>query len=65
MGGIVWKHGCIFTTADIPLCHTLDYIYRIYGKKKLDFFKDDFDVQTSVVINKKGLVHDTLGGYYE
>ena len=42
-----------------------DYIYRIYGKKKLDFFKDDFDVKTSVVINKKGLVHDTLGGYYE
>ena len=42
-----------------------NYIYRIYGKKKLDFFKDDFSVKTNVVINKKGLVHDTLGGYYE
>ena len=40
------------------------YIYKIYGKKKLDFFKDDFDIKVNVVINKKGLVHDTLGGNY-
>ena len=41
-----------------------NYIYKIYGKKKLDFFKDDFDIKVNVVINKKGLVHDTLGGNY-
>lgn len=39
-----------------------NYIYKIYGKKKLDFFKDEFDIKVNVIINKKGLVHDTLGG---
>lgn len=42
-----------------------NYIYKIYGKKKLDFFKDDIVIKTNVTINKKGLVHNTLGGYYE
>ncbi len=42
-----------------------NYIYRIYGRKKLDFFKDETVIKVNVNINKKGLIHSTLGGQYE
>ena len=42
-----------------------DYIYRIYGKKIKDFFKDNININIKVDISKKGLVNNTLGGSYE
>ena len=42
-----------------------DYIYKIYGKNILDFFKDEVEIKINVDINKKGLINKTLGGNNE
>ena len=42
-----------------------NYIYKYCGYKKYDFFKDKTDVKVNVVINKKGLVNNTIGGEHE
>lgn len=42
-----------------------DYIYKYCGYKKYDFFKDKTNVKVDLVINKKGLVNNTIGGEHE
>lgn len=42
-----------------------NYIYKYCGYQKYDFFKDDMEVKVDVVINKKGLVNNTIGGHNE
>ena len=42
-----------------------NYIYKYCGYKKYDFFKDKTNVSVDVVINKKGLVNNTIGGEHE
>ena len=37
-------------------------IYKYCGYKKYDFFKDKTKVKVDLVINKKGLVNNTIGG---
>lgn len=42
-----------------------NYIYKYCGYKKYNFFKDKTNVSVDVVINKKGLVNNTIGGEHE
>ena len=39
-----------------------NYIYKYCGYKKYDFFEDDVNVKVKLVINKKGLINNTIGG---
>lgn len=40
-----------------------DYIYRVKGYQKYDFFKDNINIEVDVTISKKGLMQNTIGGY--
>lgn len=42
-----------------------NYIYKYCGYKKYDFFEDEINIDVDVVINKKGLVNNTIGGEHE
>ena len=39
-----------------------NYIYKYCGYKKYDFFKNKTNINVDLVINKKGLVNNTIGG---
>ena len=40
-----------------------DYIYKIKGYQKYDFFNEDIDIEVNIKISKKGLMQNTIGGY--
>ena len=40
-----------------------NYIYKINGYQKFDYYKDKINVNVKVKISKKGLMQNTIGGY--
>ena len=40
-----------------------DYIYRIKGYQKYDFFNENINIEINLTISKKGLMQNTIGGY--
>lgn len=39
-----------------------NYIYKYCGYEKYDFFKDKTNIKVDLIINKKGLINNTIGG---